>query len=187
VSSALPPASREASASFCVLCGRPMGEDQEWCTECGAARTRIARAPDWRIPLAVIAVVVVLLVGLLVFAISELTHSAGNVTVVETTPARSSTGPATWPPGLDGWTVILAEEPSRASAERTASQLLGAHVQGVGVLDTAQHPEMKPPRTWEVFGGRYPSYRAAADAALGLAHHGHRTARPSLVQRPGQG
>jgi len=43
--------------------------DQEWCLECGAARTVIRRAPDWRVAAAVIAAVIVLVVIALVIAL----------------------------------------------------------------------------------------------------------------------
>lgn len=188
MSAALPPGTRESERAFCALCGRPMAPDQEWCTECGAARTRILRAPDWRLPIAVIAAVIVIVAGLLALAISELAGSAGDVTVVETTAGpRAAAGPAPWPPGLDGWTVILSADPSQALATRAASRLLHAHVAGIGVLDTRQHPEMTGPPAWEVFAGRYPSYADAASAATGLVRHGQPGARPALVQRPGQG
>jgi hypothetical protein len=47
----------------CPACGAPLAQDQEWCLECGAARTAIHAPPDWRIGLlimlAVIAVVAI--------------------------------------------------------------------------------------------------------------------------------
>ena len=46
----------------CGSCGAWLSEDQEWCLECGAARTRIRPAPDWRIGAAIVAGVVVLIV-----------------------------------------------------------------------------------------------------------------------------
>jgi predicted nucleic acid-binding Zn ribbon protein len=42
----------------CAACGAALEADQEWCTECGAARTRLHRSPDWRAAAAVIAGVV---------------------------------------------------------------------------------------------------------------------------------
>jgi hypothetical protein len=38
----------------CSSCGAWLAEDQEWCLECGAARTRIQPAPDWRIGVAIV-------------------------------------------------------------------------------------------------------------------------------------
>jgi hypothetical protein len=50
----------------CPLCGASLAGDQEWCLECGAARTQIPPPPDWRIGVAivlgVIAVVVLVVV-----------------------------------------------------------------------------------------------------------------------------
>jgi hypothetical protein len=52
------------------VCGTELAEDQEWCLECGAARTLVRRPPDWRVPAAVIALVVgaVLLATLIALA-----------------------------------------------------------------------------------------------------------------------
>lgn len=65
------PATREATREpeegleRCLVCGGPLAEDQEWCLECGAARTVIHRPPDWRVGLAImLAVVVVVLIVL---------------------------------------------------------------------------------------------------------------------------
>lgn len=52
----------------CNSCGAWLAEDQEWCLECGAARTMIRRPPDWRIGIAIVAgvlAVVALLAALL--------------------------------------------------------------------------------------------------------------------------
>jgi ribosomal protein L37E len=51
-------ASRSPVAGSCAACGAAFEADQEWCIECGAARTRLQRPPDWRAPAAVIAIVV---------------------------------------------------------------------------------------------------------------------------------
>ena len=49
----------------CLVCGAPLADDQEWCLECGAARTVIHSPPDWRVGLAImLAVVVVVLIVL---------------------------------------------------------------------------------------------------------------------------
>jgi hypothetical protein len=177
--------------AVCTVCRRPLAPDQEWCLECGSARTAIARAPDWRLPVLVIALVLALVLGGAAILLGDLNRHAGTLTVITTTAAKpTAASPPTvagWPPGLDGYTVILARASSRANATATAERLLGAHLRGVGVIDTAEHPEMPHPVTWEVFDGRYPTYPAARAAAATLAADGHPGAHPALVQRPGQG
>jgi hypothetical protein len=55
----------------CGSCDAPLAADQEWCLECGAARTALRRPPNWRIPVAVVTLVVVLVgVGLLIALVS---------------------------------------------------------------------------------------------------------------------
>ena len=55
----------------CASCGAPLAEDQEWCLECGAARTLLHRPPNWRLPVAILVVVVALVViGLLIALVS---------------------------------------------------------------------------------------------------------------------
>ncbi|HEY2160213.1 MAG TPA: hypothetical protein VGH24_02820 [Solirubrobacteraceae bacterium] len=42
----------------CAGCGAPLERDQEWCVECGTARTVLHHPPDWRVVVVVVAVVV---------------------------------------------------------------------------------------------------------------------------------
>lgn len=62
-----PPASFLASER-CSSCGAWLVEDQEWCLECGAARTRIQPAPDWRVGAAIVIGVLVLIAVIAVIA-----------------------------------------------------------------------------------------------------------------------
>ena len=59
---ALRPARREAgeASERCRNCGSPLADDQEWCLDCGAARTLLRSPPDWRVPAAVLAGLVML-------------------------------------------------------------------------------------------------------------------------------
>ena len=62
---------RADTGARCQVCGAALAEDQEWCLECGAARTLLRPPPDWRIPVAIVAVVVALvLIGLLIALVS---------------------------------------------------------------------------------------------------------------------
>ena len=66
------PAAEDAPPSErCAACGAPLTEDQEWCLECGTARTLLRRPPEWRVPAAIVAVIVMLVViGLLIALVS---------------------------------------------------------------------------------------------------------------------
>jgi hypothetical protein len=164
-----------------------MEPGQEWCLECGAARTVIARPPDWRVPALVIGVVVLLIAGGFAYALTQLGSHAGKITVVSAAPPKTAHAPrlGAWQPGLAGYTVVLATERSQSAADRAATAL-AAHVSDVGVLATSQHPQMFQHNVWDVFAGHYPSYAAARAAASQAAHHGQPGAKPALVQRPGQ-
>ena len=46
----------------CAACGTTMASDQEWCLECGVARTAIQAPPDWRLGVAIVLAVVAIVV-----------------------------------------------------------------------------------------------------------------------------
>lgn len=73
----------------CPRCGSYVAPEQDWCLECGApARTRLAPTPNWRVPIAVV-LVVVLLAGLaLALAFTSLTSDDGHVSAATTAPAQ---------------------------------------------------------------------------------------------------
>jgi hypothetical protein len=60
--SVAPPGAPPAPGTIaCPRCGTSIGPDQSWCLECGApARTRLVPTPNWRAPVAVLAVVILL-------------------------------------------------------------------------------------------------------------------------------
>jgi hypothetical protein len=75
----------------CPRCDASLRDDQDWCLECGApARTRLAPAPNWRVPAALVLAMVVLAGAAFAFAFVRLTDDGGG-------PAPSST--VTAPPG----------------------------------------------------------------------------------------
>jgi hypothetical protein len=90
----------------CPRCGAYVGPEQDWCLECGApARTRLAPTPNWRAPIAVVAVVVLLAGLALALAFTSLTRDDGNVSAATTAPAQpnetqtQSSVPAATPTG----------------------------------------------------------------------------------------
>jgi hypothetical protein len=68
--------------------------DQAWCLECGlAARTRLARTPNWRAPLVAAAVIGLAAMVALVVAFLVLTGDNAPLPVTQTAPG--ATAPAT--------------------------------------------------------------------------------------------
>jgi len=63
-----PPAPSLLASESCSSCGAWLAEDQEWCLECGAARTRIQPPPDWRIGVAIVAGVIAVIVVVVAIA-----------------------------------------------------------------------------------------------------------------------
>jgi uncharacterized OB-fold protein len=66
------------SGERCRACGAALADDQDWCLECGAARTMLRRPPDWRIPAVVIGVVIALAVVALLIALVSLSIQANH-------------------------------------------------------------------------------------------------------------
>ena len=173
-----------ADPNACAFCGTHLDEDQEWCLECGVPRTIVHSPPDWRAPAAVIAIIgVAALVALAIVLVnlgSPGPSAPAQQTVTVTTPVAGAKQPTTahalpllnWPPGLSGWTVVLATTTDRATADAAAEQLASAGVPLVGVLDTTQHPRLKPGQFY-VFVNRYAAQSEAQAAAATLSGHGH--------------
>ncbi len=175
----------EPSARACPHCSSPLAADQEWCLECGTASTHIRTPPDWRIPVAVVAAVIVIAVAGFIVAIDRLSESSSNASGSPTAPSATAAGLVTiseWPSHVAGWTVVLAHSRSVAVAYAKATKL-ASHGVPAGVLDSSQHPGLLP-GTWVVFSGRYGSQGAANAAAATLASKGHRGAHAKLVQQP---
>jgi hypothetical protein len=73
----------------CPRCGAQVGPEQDWCLECGApARTRLAPTPNWRLPIAALALVVALAGLALALAFNSLTKDDGMVSAATTAPAQ---------------------------------------------------------------------------------------------------
>lgn len=193
---------RDDAETLCAQCGAELADDQEWCLECGGARTLIHRGPDWRLPLAVITAVIVLAIGGFVVAVISISNDSSSPTAASTTlhpqgaASSATTGAAAptaggapaanigaWAVGLPGWTVVLAAKHTRAAAYRVARRLAGQGID-VGVLESSLHPSLTP-GYWVVFSGRYPTRAEAQSASAQLVSLGQSDAHPRLVGRPG--
>jgi len=84
----------EAAVS-CERCGAPLEADQEWCLECGSARTLIHRPPDWRVPAAIVGGVVVLVLAALVVVLIRLSADANRLAAEQSVKRPASTATRT--------------------------------------------------------------------------------------------
>ena len=123
-----PPYGRAPAPLRCPRCGATVGPEQDWCLECGApARTRLAPTPNWRLPVAVVAVVILLAGVALAVAFTRLTRDDGTVVAATATTAPVQPNevgtqsvpiapPATQtPPGASSASPSSATPPSTAT------------------------------------------------------------------------
>ena len=86
------------------------------------------------------------------------------------TTSTPESGPASWPAGENGWTIVLVSFPkttSRAAALRTAARAARARLPLVGILDSGLYASLQPGYL-VVFSGVYAS-KADADGAVATA------------------
>jgi hypothetical protein len=85
--------------SACEACGAGLRPDQEWCLECGTARTLIHRSPSWKAPAALVATVAILALVGLGIAVASLSSQSNRSAAAEliTEPARTVTVTVTVP------------------------------------------------------------------------------------------
>ncbi len=108
-----PPGAPQVPGSIpCPRCASTVGPEQEWCLACGApARTRLVPTPNWRAPIAVLAVVVVLAGIALALAFVSLTNDS------EPAPPVNSQAP---PPSATGGQPQSTPPPSTAAPSTSA-------------------------------------------------------------------
>ncbi len=97
--SVAPPGAPPAPGTIaCPRCATVIDPDQDWCLACGApARTRLVPTPNWRAPVAVLAVIVVLAGIALAIAFVALTNNTEPAAPVDSQappPSATSTAPA---------------------------------------------------------------------------------------------
>jgi sporulation related protein len=92
----------------CPRCGAPLRPDQDWCLNCGTAvTTEVAGAPGWRTPVAIVAVVLLIAAGALVFAFLEISDDAERQAQAPTpTPAATTAPPASTPAPTESSTPV---------------------------------------------------------------------------------
>jgi hypothetical protein len=91
------PEAPPAAPFLCPRCNTPLQSEQDWCLNCGTgARTAIAATPDWRRPVALLAVVAVVFLAACAWAFVELTNNDGAVKAA-TQSQQTTPPPATEP------------------------------------------------------------------------------------------
>jgi hypothetical protein len=168
----------------CLRCGEAAAQGQEYCLACGARLVAPGPASSgwqWWHRALLAALVAALGTGAAVAATrgesagAELTTAVGGFVTVSgpsTLPSPTDETPASvavWPPGTDGWTVVLASYPQtggRAAAEARAKQARARGLPQVGVLDSSSYASLHP-GYWIVFSGIYASEAEATSALEG--------------------
>jgi hypothetical protein len=172
----------------CPRCGAHLSDEQEWCLDCGTAvGTRVAGPRGWRVPFAVVGMLLALAFVAVVLALVELAGPAEKVSEVAATPTPTappavatptptpsvaatptpspgSVALATWPEGRTAWTVVLNSSGTRADAQRLATELGGKGIPGIGILDSDDFESLGPD-SFVIFSGQYSS-RVQAEEAL---------------------
>jgi hypothetical protein len=125
-----------AGAIRCPRCQSPVAPDQDWCLECGAAaRTRLAPTPNWRLPVAALALVALLAgIGLAVAFVAltddntkaNAASTAAPVVATEptaapppTTPPATTTPPTATTPGITTTTPTATTPPTSTPTTST--------------------------------------------------------------------
>ena len=155
-----------------------MAPEQDWCLECGnAVTTRVARAPGWVLPVAIVIAVLAVAGAAAFITIGLLTDDSndaagGGSPAAATTPARTepirTTAAAAprrvplWPRAREAYTIVVATPTSRRAAETRARPLI-ARGRNAGILRSDDY-DFFGSGVWVVWQGRYPD-RAAAERA----------------------
>jgi len=101
----------------CPVCRAELAPEQNWCLTCGApARTRIARAPNWRVPVIAVLLAIALSIAGLAYAFVKLSDSSGPVTATTPTTTVSPAPPAAGAPAAPAPSAPAAPAPSAPAA-----------------------------------------------------------------------
>jgi hypothetical protein len=144
--SVAPPGAPPAPGTVaCPRCGASIGPEQSWCLECGApARTRLVPTPNWRAPVAVLALVVLLAGIALAVAFVALTNdtepaapvnsqapppsatTAQPAAPAQPAPTQAPAAPTTTAPGTDTGTTSTGTTSTGQTTSTAQSTSTGA-------------------------------------------------------------
>jgi septal ring-binding cell division protein DamX len=135
-----PPATAEI---HCAQCGTALAEDQEWCLECGTARTFIHDAPGWRIPVAIVGAVVALVALGAVLALLTASKDVNRTAAFQpakapaATTSSALTAPAVTPGTSTPATTPGAAAPAVAPSAAATPTATAPHVSAARPAATA--------------------------------------------------
>jgi hypothetical protein len=99
----------------CPRCGATLRDDQDWCVECGAAaRTRIARTPNWKLPIAALGVLLALAGSAAAFAFVRLSDTDDDLAAAKSAATLTQ---ATAPPATTATTAPAVDVPPAQTPE----------------------------------------------------------------------
>ena len=127
--SVAPPGAPPAPGTVaCPRCGATIRPDQSWCLECGApARTRLVPTPNWRAPVVVLAVVILLAGIALAVAFVALTNGNEPAAPVNSqAPPPSATTPQPAPATAAPTTAAPTTAAPTTAAPTTAAPTTGS-------------------------------------------------------------
>jgi cell division septation protein DedD len=188
----------QAAPAACPHCGADVERDQLFCLTCGERIALGYRRPaSWRLPAAVMAVVVALAGAAVAVALVQIAGDAEEVAGppvqppataqqgTETTPAQTDTAetettPApeegeirSWPEGTSAYTVILLSTTTAEGAREFARRAAEAGIPA-GVLDSSDYSSLNPGYQ-VVFAGEFDTAeeaQAEAERYAGLGFPG---------------
>jgi len=170
----------------------PLAGGETFCLHCG---TRLVPEPEpqqsWAMPGAIIAVIALIAVGGVVFALnqveSDAEHEATKPAIVVERPKPGGEAPtsvATWPAGTSAYTVALAQTPDETTARARATAAVAGGVPA-GVLESDAYPSLDP-GAWLIFAGRFQTRVDAEEEATRYVAAGFPDAEAVFVgQQPG--
>lgn len=195
----------------CPTCGAPAERGQLVCLECGSrVALAYRRPPSWKLPVAIIAIIGALALVGAVLAYNAIDDEARDE-VSETPPKPKQARPGakdgaaerkpaerapaaagsgglvkrgklyTWPPSLEGFTVVLLSGEDRESATNFANEVAERNEAKTGVITSEQFGSL-PEGFFIVFGGVYET-RDRAEQALARLSDRYPRAFAQLVKR----
>ena len=143
---------------------------------------------SWTMPAAIIVAIALVAVAGVLFALDRVESDAEReatkpaIIVQQPQPPGSTNTPtkvATWPAGVDAFTVVLAETPDETTARARATAAVGGGVPA-GVLQSDAYPTLEP-GMWVLFAGRFDTRAEAVEEAARYVAAGFPDAEAAFV------